>query len=150
VWGGIFLTIQEMCKERKTSLGITSQEIADQSGVPLSTVNNFFAHASKSPPLYTAAPICAVLGVSLDAYFGIGDHLTATEETLQAEKVGLEKRLSNKRETIDVQNHTINVMEKGLRIRNCVILVMGVAIVLLLCWCVYVDMHALNIGFWRE
>ena len=69
---------------------------------------------------------------------------------MQAEKVGLEKRLSNKRETIDVQNHTINVMEKGLRIRNCVILVMGVAIVLLLCWCVYVDMHALNIGFWRE
>lgn len=63
---------------------------------------------------------------------------------------GLEKRLSNKRETIDVQNHTITVMEKGLRIRNCVILVMGVAIVLLLCWCVYVDMHALNIGFWRE
>ena len=69
---------------------------------------------------------------------------------MQAEKDGLEKRLSNKRETIDVQNHTINVMEKGLRIRNCVILAMGVAIVLLLCWCVYVDMHALNIGFWRE
>ena len=48
-----------------------------------------------------------------------------------------------------MQNHTIHVMEKGLRIRNCVILVMDIAIVLLLCWCVFMDMHALNIGFWR-
>lgn len=144
------MTIQELCREKKNALGMTAQDIADASGVPLSTVNNFFAHASKSPALYTTAGICAALGVSLDAFFCIGDHCTATEETLQAEKDGLEKRLSNKRETIDVQNHTITVMEKGLRIRNCVILVMGVAIVLLLCWCVFVDMHALNIGFWRE
>ena len=144
------MTIQELCREKKNALGMTAQDIADASGVPLSTVNNFFAHAPKSPALYTTAGICAALGVSLDAFFCIGDDCTATEETVQAEKDGLEKRLSNKRETIDVQNHTINVMEKGLRIRNCVILVMGVAIVLLLCWCVYVDMHALNIGFWRE
>ena len=75
---------------------MTAQDIADQSGVPLSTVNNFFANASKSPSINTAGPICAVLGISLDEFFGIGNHYTATEETLQAEKVGLEKRLSNK------------------------------------------------------
>ena len=119
------MTIQELCREKKNALGMTAQDIADASNIPLSTVNNFFAHASKSPALYTTAGICAALGVSLDAFFGIGDHCTATEETLQAEKDGLEKRLSNKREMIDVQNYTIHVMEKGLRIRNCVILVMG-------------------------
>lgn len=143
------MSIQDVCREKKIALGMTAQDIADASGIPLSTVNNFFAHASKSPALYTTAPICAALGVSLDAFFGIGDHCTATEETLQAEKNGLEKRLSNKRETIDVQKHTIHMLEKALRWRNCAMLAMAAVIVLLLIWCVYVDMHALNIGFWR-
>ena len=136
------MTIQEMCKERKTALGLTSQEISDQSGVPLSTVNNFFAHASKSPPLYTAAPICAVLGVSLDAYFGIGDHLTATEETLQAEKDGLEKRLSNKKETVEL-------LKKALKFRRHIIYNLLIVIIVLLIWCVYIDMHCADFGFWR-
>ena len=144
------MTIQELCREKKNALGMTAQDIADAAGIPLSTVNNFFAHASKSPALYTTAGICAALGVSLDAFFDIGDHCTATEETLQAEKDGLEHRLENKRLTIGLQNHTIHVLEKGLRIRNCVILIMGIAIGLLLCWCVFVNMHALNIGFGRE
>lgn len=143
------MTIQDICRERKSALGITSQEIADKSGVPLSTVNNFFASASKSPALYTTAPICAVLGVSLDAYFGIGDHLTATEETLQAEKDGLEKRLSNKAETIEI-------LKKSMRIRRhliynlvTVIIILSITIAALLIWCVYIDMHCLNFGFWR-
>lgn len=143
------MTIQDVCREKKVALGMTAQDIADASGIPLSTVNNFFAHASKSPALYTTALICAALGVSLDAFFNIGDHCTATEETLQAEKNGLEKRLSNKRETIDVQKHTIQMMEKALRWRNYAMLAMAAVIVLLLIWCVYVDMHALNIGIWR-
>lgn len=91
-----FLTIQDLCREKRAALNMTAQDIADASGVPLSTVNNFFAHASKSPALYTTAGICAALGVSLDAFFGIGDHCTATEETLQAEKDGLEHRLENR------------------------------------------------------
>ena len=78
------MTIQDLCREKRAALNMTAQDIADASGVPLSTVNNFFAHASKSPALYTTAGICAALGVSLDAFFGIGDHCTATEETLQA------------------------------------------------------------------
>ena len=136
------MTIQDICRERKSALGMTAQEIADKSGVPLSTVNNFFASASKSPALYTTAPICAVLGVSLDAYFGIGDHLTATEETLQAEKDGLEKRLSNKKETVEL-------LKKALRFRRHIIYNLLIVIIVLLIWCVYIDTHCLDFGFWR-
>ena len=143
------MTIQELCREKKNALGMTAQDIADASGVPLSTVNNFFAHASKSPALYTTAGICAALGVSLDAFFGIGDHCTATEETLQAEKNGLEKRLSNKAETIEI-------LKKSMRIRRhliynlvAVIIILSIAIAALLVWCVYIDMHCLDFGFWR-
>ena len=82
------MTIQDVCREKKAALRMTAQDIADASGVPLSTVNNFFAHASKSPALYTTAPICAALGVSLDEFFGISDKMTANEETLQAERFG--------------------------------------------------------------
>lgn len=136
------MTIQELCREKKNALGMTAQDIADASGVPLSTVNNFFAHASKSPALYTTAGICAALGVSLDAFFDIGDHCTATEETLQAEKDGLEKRLSNKKETVEL-------LKKSSRFQRHIIYILLAVIVILLIWCVYIDMHCLDYGFWR-
>lgn len=136
------MTIQDVCREKKAALRMTAQDIADASGVPLSTVNNFFAHASKSPALYTTAPICAALGVSLDEFFGIRDKLTATEETLQAERDGLEHRLENKREAIAM-------LKKGLKMRDRIILTMSVVLIGLLVWCVWVDIHCANYGFWR-
>lgn len=50
---------------------MSSQELAERSGIPLSTVNNFFAAASKLPSAATAGAICAILGVSMDAVYGI-------------------------------------------------------------------------------
>ena len=122
---------------------MTAQDIADKSGVPLSTVNNFFANASKAPSINTAGPICAVLGISIDEFFDIGDHYTATEETLQAEKVGLEKRLSNKRQII-------TMMEQGVRIRNRIISALLVLLCLVAMYALYLDFHCVQIGFWRE
>ena len=143
------MNIQGVCKARKDALKMTHQEISDLSGTPLSTVQTFFSKASKSPSFYTVVPICKALGISIDEVFGISEHLTPTEETLQAEKDGLEKRLSNKRETIDTQNHAINMMEKGIRIRNHVILTMFIILIGLLAWCIYVDLQCMDVGFWR-
>lgn len=50
---------------------MTAQDISDNSDVPLSSVNNFFASSSKMPSIYTAGPICRVLGVSIDDFFDI-------------------------------------------------------------------------------
>ena len=136
------MTIQDVCREKKAALRMTAQDIADASGVPLSTVNNFFAHASKSPALYTTAPICAALGVSLDEFFGISDKMAANEETLQAERDGLEHRLENKREAIAM-------LKKGLKMRDRTILTMSVVLIGLLVWCVWVNIHCANYGFWR-
>ena len=60
------MNIQEVCKIRKEELKLTYQEISDTSGVPLSTVQNFFSKFSKAPSIYTVAPICKALGISLD------------------------------------------------------------------------------------
>ena len=136
------MTIQELCREKKNALGMTAQDIASTAGIPLSTVNNFFAHASKSPALYTTAGLCAALGVSLDEFFKIGEHHTATEKTLQAEKDSLEKHLSSKGETIDLLYH-------GIKTRNRIIAALLGIIILVTAYAIYLDMNALNIGFWR-
>ncbi len=70
------MNIQELCKIRKEELKLTYHDISDASGVPLSTVQNFFSKMSKAPSIYTVAPICKVLGISLDEVFGISERLT--------------------------------------------------------------------------
>lgn len=143
------MDIKDVLKERKRALKKTYPEIAEESGLPLNTIQNFFSQNSKSPSLYTAAMICKVLGVSLDKLFGISEQLTTTEAALQAENEGLEKRLSNKKETIDTQNYTMELMEKGIRIRNHVILTMFIILIVLVAWCIYVDLQCMDVGFWR-
>ncbi len=136
------MTIQELCKERRGKLNLTYQEIADRAELPLITVKKFFTADIKSPSLFTAAPICAVLGISLDAFFHIGTHLTANEETLNAEKEGLERHLSSKDETI-------NILYRGIKTRNRIIAALLGIIIIVTAYAIYLDMNALNIGFWR-
>lgn len=108
----------------------------------MQTVKNFFSRASKSPSVYTVAAICRVLGISLDEVFGITEHLTPTEETLQARNDELERH-------VDAKADTIEIMRRGVRIRNGVILILFIMVVLLAVWCLYIDLHCADYGFWR-
>lgn len=136
------MNIQEVCKIRKAELKLTYQEISDTSGVPLSTVQNFFSKFSKAPSIYTVAPICKALGISLDEVFGISERLTRNEETLQARNAELERH-------VDAKEDMIEIMRRGVHIRNAVIFILFVVVVLLTAWCVYVDLHCADYGFWR-
>ncbi len=80
-------SLQDTCRDAKLEQHITAQEIADQSGVPLSSVNNFFASTSKAPGVYAAGPICRVLGVSMDRYFGIVEVVLAQDQIKQLQQV---------------------------------------------------------------
>lgn len=123
-------------------LRLTHQDIADKADLPLQTVKNFFSRASKSPSVYTVAAICKVLGISLDEAFEISEHLTPTEETLQARNDELERH-------VDAKADMIEIMRRGVHIRNGAIAVMFVIIVFLAAWCVYIDFHCIDYGFWR-
>lgn len=136
------MTIQDLCREKRAALNLTAQDIADASNVPLSTVNNFFANSSKAPSINTVGPICAVLGISLDAFYGIGTHYTANEETLHAENVGLEKHLSSKRQII-------TMMAQGVKTRNRIIAALLVLLFLAIVYGLYLDFSCIQIGFWR-
>lgn len=136
------MNIQEVCKTRKQELKLTYQDISDASGVPLSTVQNFFSKMSKAPSIYTVAPICKALGISLDEAFGISEHLTPTEETLQARNDELERH-------VDAKADMIEIMRRGVRIRNGVIAILFIMVSLLTAWCLYIDVHCIDYGFWR-
>ena len=136
------MNIQKRCQEQKDLLRLTHQDIADKADLPLQTVKNFFSRASKSPSVYTVAAICKVLGISLDEAFEISEHLTPTEETLQARNDELERH-------VDAKADMIEIMRRGVHIRNCVIARMFLIIVFLAVWCVYIDFHCIDYGFWR-
>nr|DAW59842.1 MAG TPA: Helix-turn-helix XRE-family like protein [Caudoviricetes sp.] len=136
------MNIQKRCQEQKDLLRLTHQDIADKADLPLQTVKNFFSRASKSPSVYTVAAICKVLGISLDEAFEISEHLTPTEETLQARNDELERH-------VDAKADMIEIMRRGVHIRNGVIAIMFLIIVFLAVWCVYIDFHCIDYGFWR-
>lgn len=133
------MTIQEMCNEKRMALGLTHQNIADQAEMPLQTVRNFFSRASKAPSIYTTAQICAVLGVSLDEFFGIAERLTQ-EETHVAD---LQFHIAD-------QESTIQDLRRRARSMRRAILVLGCVAIGLLVWCIYFDLHCLDIGFYRR
>ena len=130
-------------------MGITYQQIADQSNLPLSTVKKFFSVKSKTPAITTAGPICKVMGVSIDEFCGITDKLTMSEEvlsakndTLRAHKKELEKHLVD-------NGKTMKIMMDGVRTRNRIIAALLVLLCLVAMYALFLDFHCVQIGFWR-
>ena len=79
--------IKDMCKAARNRLGYTNQDIcnkiSERFGIEdfsVNTVNNFFSERSKATTIYTTGYICAVLGISIDAVFGIENEITSPEE----------------------------------------------------------------------
>lgn len=79
--------IKDMCKRARNSLGLTNQDISnlitERFGLEdfsVNTVNNFFSERSKATTIYTTGYICAVLGISIDAVFGIETKISSEEE----------------------------------------------------------------------
>lgn len=132
------MTIQEMCNEKRIALGLTHQNIADQAEMPLQTVRNFFSRASKAPSIYTTAQICAVLGVSLDQFFGIAERLTQEE-----------KHVADLQAHIADQELTIQDLRRRARTMRHAILALDGVVIALLTWCIYFDLHCLDTGFFR-
>lgn len=79
--------IKDMCKAARNRLGYTNQDIcnkiSERFGIEdfsVNTVNNFFSERSKATTIYTTGYICAVLGISIDAVFGIENEISTQEE----------------------------------------------------------------------
>lgn len=126
-------SLQELCREAKYRAKMTAQDISDYSDVPLSSVNNFFASSSKMPSIYTAGPICRVLGVSIDAFFGI--HPTPDPS--------LEAQLAHEQELNQLR-------DRAIRHKNYLILGLMLLLALALAYGVTIDILNPNVGLFRK
>ena len=126
-------SLQELCREAKYRAKMTAQDISDYSNVPLSSVNNFFAAASKMPSIYTAGPICRVLGVSIDAFF----HIQPTPEP------SIEAQLAHEQEMNQLRTRAI-------RHKNYLILGLMILLALALAYGITLDMLNPNIGLFQK
>lgn len=108
-------TLKELCRAARDRQNITIQELADETGISISTIGNFFATKSKAPNVYNAGAICAALGVSLDRYFGITETLPPEDQMVQLqhdhqnelEIARLEGGMEQMAKTIDYQRKKV-------------------------------------------
>ena len=144
------MTLQDVCKAKAQALSVTYPQISDKTGIPLQTVRNFFSNSSKAPSINTAGPICKFLGVSLDEYYGITDHMTPTEETLSAKNDTLKAHREELEQRVASKDKTIDILLRGIRTRNHIMLFMGVIIAILLVWAASTDLACGDIGLFRR
>lgn len=97
-------TLKELCREARDRQNITIQDLADETGISISTIGNFFASKSKAPNVYNAGAICAALGVSLDNYFGIEPVITPENKLAQANE-----QLKHQKQIHDADVHIANL-----------------------------------------
>nr|DAQ52666.1 MAG TPA: Helix-turn-helix XRE-family like protein [Caudoviricetes sp.] len=97
-------TLKELCREARDRQNITIQDLADETGISISTIGNFFASKSKAPNVYNAGAICAALGVSLDEYFGIEKTITTEDELVQ-----VSEQLKHQKQIHDADVHIANL-----------------------------------------
>ena len=107
--------IKDMCRAARNRLGYTNQDIcnkiAERFGIEdfsLNTVNNFFSERSKATTIYTTGYICAVLGISIDAVFGIENERSTPEE------VEFVKQLAELKVEARFNDQKIEYLEKSL------------------------------------
>lgn len=132
--------LKDLCKSSKG--GNSYKKIAEISGVPENTVNNFFSEASKDPSIYTAGPICRACNVSLDEYFDIVPSRDAEQEhrieLLEHDKAALLREIAIYKSTLEAKDRLI----------YCLAFVMAMAIVALVP-SMHADMTNPTFGLWR-
>lgn len=147
-------SLQDTCRDAKLEQHITAQEIADQSGVPLSSVNNFFTSTSKAPGVYAAGPICKVLGVSMDRYFGIVEVVLAQDQIKQLQQVHDEDvRLARIEGAYDELSKSAEEQKKKARRQRTMLYITSLLSAILLgivTWYVALDYHVQDEGLIRS
>lgn len=126
-------SLQEICREAKYREKMTAQDISDNSDVPLSSVNNFFSSSSKMPSIYTAGPICRVLGVSIDAFF----HIQPTPDP------SIEAQLAHEQEMNQLR-------VRAIRHKNYLILGLMILLAIALAYGITIDRLNPNIGLFQK
>nr|DAI48714.1 MAG TPA: helix-turn-helix domain protein [Caudoviricetes sp.] len=92
------IDLKEILKSKRDQLGMSNQAVADESGLSIHTVNNFFSGRSKAASYYTVCMIAKAVHCSIDAAFQIEDDSLASvasqamQNEHQCEIIALQER----------------------------------------------------------
>lgn len=120
VYADVHTHIKDLCKEARNRMGLTNQDIADRiserfsiDAFSVNTVNNFFSDRSKATTIFTTGYICAVLGISVDAAFGIEHEFSSKEEAEYVRQLSdLKTELRDKHQYISYMEELIKEKDK--------------------------------------
>lgn len=144
-------------KDEKIRKGLTSQQLSDMSGVPTATINRIITGAVINPGIFSAAALCATLGMSLDDLMGTAPQpgsSAAELAQLQQELAHKDELLAEKEKSVDLLRERSGMMEQEIRRLNTQLQetrrtwkpllygLCGLCILLTIVWGVYVVLDA--------
>lgn len=135
--------LQEMCREARDRLNYTNQDIADETGIPLSSVKNFFAATSKAPSAINAGLICKFLGISLDDFFGI---VPAVSTEVQLRQQMKEDRITSENQRLTEVNGLRKELDKSRLSTIFVLFFLCAILAAALIFYIIVDFHIKDAG----
>lgn len=152
-----FDAFPEELRRGKLRMAVTNQQLSDESGVPIATVNRILTGAVINPGIFSVAPVCAVLGLSLDGLLGIGsppDGGSAKIERMQETLDHKAELLGERQQAVDLLREHSAMMEREIQSLNAQIVetrrtwkpllygLCGLCILLTIVWGVYVVLDA--------
>ena len=85
----------------------------------------------------------------MDEFFGITDKLTMSEEVLSAKNDSLRAHKKELEKHLVDNGKTMKIMMDGVRTRNRIIAALLVLLCLVAMYALYLDVHCVQLGFWR-
>lgn len=116
-------TLHLKMKDEKEAQHKTNQNVADSTGVSISTVAKFFSGGLSNPGVFGVSAICIDLGLSLDDLMGIaqappGEEHIPDIDRLQVELSHKDELLQAKDEEIGLLLERSKLMDRGLQERD--------------------------------
>ena len=118
-------------KELKDAKHLTNQQIADLSGVPLSTVTRVFNGQTDNPNIGTIEDIAKGMGVTLEDITGVKQ---------------VEEKLNPDDNLIQLYKEVLRTKDKSIKFLSTTLVVIIVILLIML----FLDMFILDIGYIRR
>ena len=100
--------IQPEMKAQKELQHKTNQQIADETGVSIHTINKFFAGNMSNPGIFSLAPMIIDLNMSLDSLIGISPEIEDQSDEIER----LKSELAHKDELLAEKERTLSMCQQ--------------------------------------
>lgn len=156
------LALKDTLRKKRDSINLSNQDIADISGLPVGTVNNYFTSRSKASSAYTVGKICMALRMSFDKAFGIVPDEIPEESNADLDRIAeleqrckdYEKDLAHQTDIIKLKDEAIRAAEEQIRRRRpiiyCLLGITALVVLAFLAYLLHFDLTNPSYGLFRR